>query len=235
MVLISIAFAALLASPTHVSLSRTTVLDASVNVITANLNEPSVRVGIILADGFPGTDQDFERMINKAKPFAAVNGAYFDGGTKKPIGDIVVEGILVHSGRMGTALVCDPQGKPDIFRVTRHKTVKWDGFRTVLACGPALVLDGSIDVLLEQEGFTNPRVTGSASRMAIGYTKRNKLIIAMIGKAVTFEEEARIMLELGCFEAMNLDAGASLAMYYDGKVVRSPSRPLTNVLGIWVD
>jgi exopolysaccharide biosynthesis protein len=235
MVLTALVLATALAGSTHVNLSRTTVLDASVTVLTANLNEPRVRVGVILADGFPGTDQDFKKMIEKAKPFAAVNGAYFDGGTKKPIGDIVVEGKLVHSGRMGTALVFDRQGKPDIFRVQRHKTINWDGFKTVLACGPALVLDGKIDVQFEEEGFTNPRVTGAASRMAIGYTKSNKLIMALIGKAVTFQEEARIMLELGCYEAMNLDAGASLAMYHDGKFVRSPSRPLTNVLGIWVD
>lgn len=222
-------------SSAHVALSRSTVLDVPVTVITANLSQPGVRVGLLLAEGFPGTDQDFKAMVERAKPFAAVNGTYFAEDTKKPIGDLVHQGVLVSSGRMGTALAFDANGKPDIIRVERHKSMKWEGYRTVLACGPALILDGKIDVQYETEGFRDPRVTGKASRMAVGYTENNKLILAMIGKAVTFQEEAKIMQALGCYEAMNLDAGASLAMYHGGKFIKPPSRRLTNALGIWVD
>jgi exopolysaccharide biosynthesis protein len=173
-------------------------------------------------------------MIKRSGVKAAVNGAYFDKGTKKPIGDIVVDGKLLHSGRMGTALTFDPSGKPDIVRVIRHKTYRWDGFQHVLACGPALVLDGQVDVDFEEEGFRDPHVTGRTQRMAIGYTSDRQLIIAQIRKSVTFEEAAKVMRQMGCFEAMNLDAGASLAMYHNGKSLHSPGRKLTNILGIWV-
>lgn len=229
--------ALLLISPPspHVSLSNPTVLGSPVSVLTVNLNEPKVRVGILLADGFPGTDQEFKEIVARGRPHAAVNGAYFSMDSKKPIGDLVVDGTLVSAGRMGTALTFDAKGKPDIMRVERHKTMKWEGFKTVLACGPALILDGAIDVQFEKEGFRDPHVTGSAARMAVGYTPKNKLIIALIRNTVTFQEEAQIMQSLGCYEAMNLDAGASLAMYHAGKIVQPPSRPLTNVLAIWAD
>ncbi|HMS54737.1 MAG TPA: phosphodiester glycosidase family protein [Fimbriimonadaceae bacterium] len=224
---------ALLPEPSPVSLEKGAVLGVPVSSIKVNLK--SARVGLILADGFPGTDQDFASMIRKHQPLVAVNGAYFSKETLLPIGDLVLNGQLVHSGRMGTALTFGEEGKPDIQRVVRHKTMRWEGFRTVLACGPALILDGKVDVDFASEGFRDPHVTGSAQRMAVGYTVDNRLIIAHIRKAVTFSEEAKIMRELGCFEAMNLDAGASLAMHFDGKTVTKPGRKLTNLLAVWSD
>lgn len=229
-----VALSLLVASaPAPASLESRKVLGVPVTCISVDLKQ--TRVGIILSDGFPGTDQDFESMLKRDKPLAAVNGAYFSKDTKLPIGDLVIQGQLVHSGRMGTALTFDENGKPDIQRVVRHKTMRWEGHRTVLACGPALVLDGKVDVDFAGEGFRDPHVTGSAQRMAVGYTSDGKLILAHIKKAVTFNEEAKIMRELGCFEAINLDAGASLAMHFDGKTLTRPGRKLTNLLAVWVD
>jgi tetratricopeptide (TPR) repeat protein len=39
-----------------------------------------------------------------------------------------------------------------------------------------------------------------------------------------------VMRDLGCACAMNLDGGASRALYYRGQVLASPGRALTNVL-----
>lgn len=214
-----------------VRMMDTKVKDVPVKMVQADLSK--VRVGVILATGFPGGSESFSSMIARAKPLAAVNGAYFSTDNQLPIGDIVVDSKLVHSGRMGTAFTVDSKGKVDIQRVVRHKTMLWEGYHTVLACGPALVLEGSVDVRYEEEGFQNPRVTGKAQRMALGYTQEGKLMFVHIKKAVTFEEAANLMKSLGCFEAMNLDGGASLAMAYNGKIVQSPGRKLTNVIAVW--
>lgn len=219
----------------HVSMATQEVLGTPVRCITVNLNEPSVRLGIVLANGFPGSDEPFESIVARANPAAAVNGAYFSKDTLLPIGDIVVNGKLEHSGRMGTALTISDSGAIDIERVQRHKTYLWKGYKTVLACGPALMLDGNIDVQFELEGFRDPHVTGTAARMAVGYTPKRKLIMALIERAVSFQEEAKIMQALGCIEAMNLDAGASLAMAYGGKIIKPAGRRLTNVLAVWAD
>jgi exopolysaccharide biosynthesis protein len=38
------------------------------------------------------------------------------------------------------------------------------------------------------------------------------------------------MLQLGCTDAVNLDGGASAAMYYNGSILRTPGRELTSIL-----
>jgi exopolysaccharide biosynthesis protein len=49
---------------------------------------------------------------------------------------------------------------------------------------------------------------------------------------VTLGHLALIMRTLGCVDAMNLDGGASMAMYYRGRVILPAGRRLTNILTI---
>ena len=58
----------------------------------------------------------------------------------------------------------------------------------------------------------------------MGYTKDNKLIILVIegrnpGKAegATLTQEAQMLKDLGCWEALNLDGGGSSCMLVNGK------------------
>lgn len=224
----------LLVQPVPVTLDTLKVGDAPCTVITADLSDPRVRVGVTVPNNFPGTDEPFSSMVKRSDPIAAVNGAYFAKDTLNPIGDVVIDGRVRWNGRMGTAMTLTADKKCKFLRVIRHKTYAWGAYETVLACGPALMLDGQINVDWRKEGFRDPHVTGRTYRMAVGHTPEGKLKLVQIKKAVTFEEEARIMQKLGCFEAMNLDAGASTGMYFGGKFLATPSRKLTNILGIWV-
>ena len=97
-----------------------------------------------------------------------------------------------------------------------------------------MLLDGEKDVQVETEGFRDPHVIGRTQRMGIGYTKGGKILLVHVRKAVTFDEMATVFEKLGCFEAMNLDAGASLAMYCDGKTLQPAGRQLTNLIGVWI-
>jgi len=225
---------ALVAQSSPVSVSDRRVGDVPVKIIQVNLADARVDVGLILPQGFPGEAETFDAMVRREKPLAAINGAYFDKGTLLPIGDLVHQGELVHSGRMGTAFVFDKDRKASLQRVVRHRTMRWENAQTVLACGPALVLDGEINVDAEAEGFRDPAVLGQATRMGLGITKENKLLLVHVRKAVSFGEMAHVFKELGCRDAMNLDAGASLALFANGKTHVAPSRKLTNLLGIWV-
>jgi exopolysaccharide biosynthesis protein len=222
-------------STNPVTLENVSAGGARVRLMTVRLTDPSVRVGVVLSKGFPGSDEPFDQMVRRTRAFAATNGAYFSKDTKKPIGDIVVGGLQVNTGLMGTAFTLTSDRKPDIIRVVRHRHYGWGLYETVLACGPALLLDGRTDVAWRLEGFRDPHVTGATKRMALGYTTDGRLLIAYIGKSVTFEQEAKVMKVLGCYEAMNLDGGASLAMYFDGKTVLAPGRKLTNLLTVWLD
>ena len=68
--------------------------------------------------------------------------------------------------------------------------------------------------------------------MGIGYDNNGWLYLVRATTRVTFEEFADAMLRLGCFEAMNLDSGASRGFYYEGKYIEKPGRRLTNILAI---
>ncbi len=110
---------------------------------------------------FPGTDQDALAIVRRDKAQIAINGAYFSMDTLRPIGDIVVDGLQRNYGGMGTVLAIAEDGIAIIQRVPRSKRIDWSRyempseeggepqvvrFTTVLGCGPALVLDGQVDV-----------------------------------------------------------------------------------------
>ena len=205
----------------------------ALDVVRLNIAGGRFSVKIGLARGFPGADEPFESMVSSIDGVvAAINGAYFDKGSKLPIGDIWTEGRLVRKGLMGTAFCVTSDNQLDIRRVQRHRGVDWSGYQSVLACGPALVLDGKVDCDWESEGFRDPHVTGSASRMGIGYDTNGKLYLVRATTRVTFEEFAIALLQLGCYEAMNLDSGASRGFYFEGKYIEKPGRRLTNILAI---
>lgn len=210
-----------------------TIAGVPVTYIALRLNDPRISVRVEVCRGFPGGDEPFAAMVGRLRPVAAINGAYFSKATKQPIGDIVQDGRLVHSGRMGTALAISDTGMPTVKRVVWGHAADWSGYRTVLGCGPALVLSGQVDVQPQLEGFHDPHVMGATPRMAVGYTGDGHLLLVKMSGGVTFAREALVMKSLGCVGALNLDAGASLGMYYRGRYLATPGRRLTNLLCIY--
>ncbi len=217
-----------------ISLNTANVAGISVQYIALRLDDPRIVVRPEVCSHFPGGDEPFSHMIGRLHPFAAINGTYFSKATKAPIGDIVIGGKIVHQGMMGTAFALSDTGVPTIRRVIWGHATDWSGYPMVLACGPALVLNGQIDVQPEREGFHDPHIIGASPRMAVGYTKDNHLLLVKMSGGVTFAREALVMRRLGCIGAMNLDAGASLAMYYQGRYLARPGRRLTNLLCVYV-
>lgn len=216
------------AAPT--ALLNTTVAGARVSYIAVCLTDPHIKVQVEVCRNFPSGDEPFASMVQRLRPLAAINGAYFSKQTKQPVGDIVRHGQVLYRGDFGTALCLTSNGVPTIRRVVLGHAMDWSGQETVLGCGPALVLDGRVDVEAEAEGFRDPHVIGSAGRMAIGYTRDRHLLLVHVLTPVTFGREAVVMQALGCQGAMNLDAGASTAMFYRGRFLATPGRQLTNLL-----
>lgn len=212
---------------------RITLATASVDVVRVPVGSGKYRVDVILPPGFPGTDEDFEKLVKQPGLVAAINGAYFDRISKKPIGDIWARGQLRHFGAMGTALTVTADGTLDITRVQRHKRVDWSAFATVLACGPALVLDGKVDCDPAGEGFRDSAVMGRVPRMGLGFNQAGDLLLVRCASKVSFAEFAQVMRQVGCHEAMNLDSGASSALWMKGKAIVPAGRRLTNVLGVF--
>ena len=93
----------------------------------------------------------------------------------------------------------------------------------IISGGPYLMKNGVIYIDTAQEKLT--AIAGKNPRTAIGYTKDNVLIIVTVegrkegSSGVTLNELAKIMQDLDCYEAINLDGGSSTVMYMDGKVL----------------
>lgn len=105
--------------------------------------------------------------------------------------------------------------------------------RWAVGGGPVLVRDAQIKISNEEERkFAGKAINDRHPRTAMGYTKNGELIIMAIqgrmkGIAVgaTLGETAALLLELGCYEAINLDGGGSSCMLVNGKETIKPSDP----------
>lgn len=118
-----------------------------------------------------------------------------------------------------------------------ERTIEYVGSSTqdiaaAISCGPTLVKDGKAygdkDTYAE-EGFTDTHVTAGASlRMAIGVKEDGTVVIA--SASCSLATMSKVMLELGCKAAMNLDGGASTALYANGSWRINAGRNLSNML-----
>lgn len=102
--------------------------------------------------------------------------------------------------------------------------------RTAIGGGPVLVQKGREFITNKEEQMFANGIKDLHPRTAMGYTKDRKLIILAVqgrfpGKAegASLEDEARILIDLGCEEALNLDGGGSSCLLVNGKETISPS------------
>ncbi len=119
---------------------------------------------------------------------------------------------------------------------------KWK-VQTAVGGGPVIVQDGKIKITNDEElKFAGKAISDKHPRTCIGYTNDGYLIIMAIqgrtpgiAEGATLEQEARLLVELGCIEALNLDGGGSSCLLINGKETIKPSdkegqRPVPAVL-----
>lgn len=107
---------------------------------------------------------------------------------------------------------------------------KWWKVKTAVGGGPVLIQEGRIQITNKEEQMFADGIADLHPRTAMGYTKNKKLIILVVqgrspgvSEGATLEEEAKILLDLGCYEALNLDGGGSSCLLVNGKETIRPS------------
>ena len=121
-----------------------------------------------------------------------------------------------------------PEPEPAI--PTNFQFKKWK-MKTAIGGGPVLVQNGKIKITNEEElKFTGKAINDKHPRTCMGYTNDGYLIIMAIqgrfpgiAEGATLEQEAKLMIDLGCIEALNLDGGGSSCMLVNGKETIKPS------------
>ena len=111
-------------------------------------------------------------------------------------------------------------------------TWKWWKMRTAVGGGPVLIHDGEVRISNREEQLFPDAMDDYEPRTAMGYTRDGRFIILVIqgrtpakAAGATLLEEARIMLGLGCYEALNLDGGGSTCLLVNGQETVRPSDP----------
>ncbi|MBE7704624.1 MAG: phosphodiester glycosidase family protein [Cyanobacteria bacterium SIG29] len=111
----------------------------------------------------------------------------------------------------------------DKVKLEYNLTPNWKEIKHIISGGPYLLKEGEIFIDTASEKLN--AIAGRNPRTAIGYTKDNSLIMVTVDgrkegtSGVTLKELAKIMSDLGCYEAINLDGGSSTVMYVNGKVL----------------
>ncbi|MBE7037201.1 MAG: phosphodiester glycosidase family protein [Ruminococcaceae bacterium] len=125
----------------------------------------------------------------------------------------------------------------DKISVDIQSTPNVDYIETAVGGGAVLVHEGAIPATYSHNA------TGRNPRSAVGLDESGMIVtlVAVDGrrseaKGMTQKELSRLMLDLGCYTALNFDGGGSTAMAIEQKVVNTPSdgsqRKVTNALGV---
>ncbi len=114
--------------------------------------------------------------------------------------------------------------------VPQHRRFdKWK-MKTAIGGGPVLVQAGEVKITNNEEWkFAGKAINDKHPRTAMGYTADGQLIILVIegrnpqAAGASLIQTAKIMKDLGCVEALNLDGGGSSCMLVNGIETIKPS------------
>lgn len=312
-----------------------------VNVVTIDMNDPTLELTPVLAKGGVGHDESFHSIIEREQAVAAVNGTFFSAYETNPYirfpnGTLLESGELLHSGENQTLFlnkdkaadiefinldiavhVSDSSGKYTVSPLGVNKTFgpgnidqvvwytpdfgSWIGFPNgtkvvvregrivqitensvpvpndgyvlfvgsstnnrqnllphlnvgdtvttellatsqdgrstyakdwlaAIGAGPKLVTDSIADLDYLRDGFTDLKLTQSAAaRSFVAINANGRLVMGSVS-AATMPQLAAIAIQLQLKEAMNMDGGASSALYANDQILTAPGRKLSNAL-----
>lgn len=120
----------------------------------------------------------------------------------------------------------------NVKRTMSYENSSVQDIQTAFCCGPTVVKNGKAygnNSTYQQEGYTEGKIiSGSSQRTCIGVKADGTVVI--ITATTSMSGLSNIMVQLGCLTAMNLDGGASSALFVNGSARVSPGRALTHML-----
>ena len=117
------------------------------------------------------------------------------------------------------------------FSLVFETTPEIEGWDTVVGGGPAIIKNGVCCLKDSPEPFRGNFVTDQHPRTGVGYSEDEKTLFLVVvdGRqpgfsiGVSLYELADIMINLGCYQAVNFDGGGSSCMVVRNEVASSPS------------
>ncbi len=193
---------------------------------------------IALLSGVSYQDETFEKIVERAQAAVVVNGTFFSVDEQKRVmGNMVAGGKFLKYSQWenyGTTLGIKQGNELEMITAREEGQPDWSKHWFSLTCGPRLIRDGQVWLEPELEGFQDPHVFDVGGRTAIGYSQSgDKIYLVTFLSILSLENEAKLMQGIGCYQAMNLDGGASRALAHRNQIIVPAGRSLTNVLLVY--
>jgi len=219
------------ASP--LSFEKPTIDGVQVNIIRADLKDPSLSVTPAFAPGYQESTENYpaislEDMMELYNPAAAINGPFFDMESGRVVCATSKDSSLLSDGELGSSLLMDTKGILHLHLTAglRSRKMEWGAVSWGVRCGPTLIYNGKPFYHPLIEGFTSSSLYRPTRRSAMAVTEKGELLLVTVSQNITMERFLHVMGGTGARHAINLDGGSSTAMAYEGRAVVSPSRAL---------
>lgn len=118
-----------------------------------------------------------------------------------------------------------------IIKPTFTSAGDWNNVMAAIGAGPSLIINGQVTASGEAEGFTEAKINvNSNPRSFIGATADGRIMIGNMASASLINAAAACQ-GLGLVNAMCLDGGYSIALYYPAQKIATAGRKINNGLG----
>lgn len=203
-----------------------------INMLTIDLTDSRISISAGLPEEGVGSGEALVDLVARHNPTAAVNGTAFTMPGYKPVGDIVIEGRRLYRGASDAVLCVGKDCRAEIVDIGKDRPMDWTACETAIG-GRCLLRAGEITVPPDSATAISAEFKTKSPRAGAGINPDNQLLLANIREAVTLEEWAKILKELGCVDAIALGGGTQIAMYYRGQTVSTPSDKLANLILVY--
>lgn len=178
--------------------------------------------GAMANDTYNGDRETISSMAKRLNAVLAINASGFYAKTNRPMGAVVRNGQLISLDSSYTEEVLSLQSDGDLVftTVNTEEEFKNSDIEQTFTFGPILIRDGN-PVPLTDNSY-HPRT-------AIGQLDHNRYILLVVegrmegAKGMSLQDLQQIFLNLGCQTAYNLDGGGSTSLYFQGKLINTPS------------
>ncbi len=217
--------------------NKTELFDVESNNFNGKLlviQDPT-RIKVGYSNQMPRAGETTSSIARRNGAIAAINGGGFIDTKWAGTGGAPL-GVLMSNGKYISGELKDKDKKQDIIAFTEdgmliigkhsQNDLKKYNVKEAISFGPPLIVNGKPTINKGDGGG------GISPRTVIGQRADGSVLLLVIdGRSLksygaTLKEVQDIMLEKGAVNAANLDGGSSATMYYDGKVINTPSDAL---------
>lgn len=219
----------------HVKLKQERIADTDVYFVDIQLSSIQYLKAAFAKNTYGrNINEPTSKIAEEHGAIVAINGDFYGF---RDYGYVIRNGVLYRSNYKNDteqvfAIYDDGRCETFLSKDISAQQLMDNGVIQMLSFGPALVENGVVTVQ-ESDPDDLETIAGRNPRTAIGMIEPLHYVFVVVdgrtreSVGYTFYELANVMLDYGCIEAYNLDGGGSSTLYFNGKVINTPTDGIT--------